>query len=411
MSCVSSVPASLPGASAALAYLHELLCQSPEQGPSLDRLLDGLALAFDAAAAGLVLLPGSTLLAHAARDGASAWPTGPWPWEEQPELVGKALAGQTVSVPSADGSLLLAAGGSERAAWLLWLRAEGEREWTTEEGAALTLAASVLGRQGTPGGQPAWARQLDRAARQGQLECAAGVVRRLAHDYGNICTSILGFSELSIQPSVPPRTLQRYLQELYRSAQEGAALTQRLQLLARRPVPAPGVCHPGPVLAEEEQRLRALAGPNVSIRVELAVGLGALAITTEQLRQVLTVVFDNAREAVGPAGSIAVTARPRALSPADCLEYFGNVQPGEHGEIVVIDSGPGLSAEARERLFREPFYSSKPRKGGFGLLTAFGILLAHRGGLRWDEPGRAGGLSVRLVVPRALPSGTPRVDV
>jgi signal transduction histidine kinase len=392
-----------------LACLHGLLAH--KSSPTLDRVLDSLAQAFDAGAAGLLLLPARTTVAAVNRTGNGETTAGRLPWDD-PEVIQRAEQAHATR----EGPFLLATFGSGSSSWLLWLsrsqplcaaegkaantRSEEKGEWTDEDAAALALAGPVLSRRlGPSTARPAWAQQMERAARQAHLETAIHVVRRLAHDYGNLCTGILGFSELALQQPVPPRTMQRYLRELHKSAEEGASLTQRLQQLARTHSATPGLCSPVAVLAEEEQRLCLLAGPGVTVRVELAVGLTALAIDAGPLRQVLAVILDNAREAVGATGSITVTAGTRALTAADCPDWYGNVQPGEYGEVLVTDSGPGLSPEARQRLFLEPFWSSRSRKRGFGLLTALGILQAHRGGLRLDQP-PGGPLTVRFVVPR-----------
>src|SRR5437868_1053231 len=82
------------------------------------------------------------------------------------------------------------------------------------------LAGQALGRRLATAEQPRWAEHLERDARQQRLEDAATVVRRLAHDFGNVLTGILGFSELALAQQVPANTpLHGYLNEVYRAAQ------------------------------------------------------------------------------------------------------------------------------------------------------------------------------------------------
>lgn len=60
-----------------------------------------------------------------------------------------------------------------------------------------------------------------------------------------------------------------------------------------------------------------------------------------------------------------------------------------HAVVAVIDSGPGLSPDAREHLF-EPLRSSKPMGVGLGLLTARTLIEAHDGTVQAvDSPGGA----------------------
>jgi CheY-like chemotaxis protein len=120
---------------------------------------------------------------------------------------------------------------------------------------------------------------------------------------------------------------------------------------------------------------------------------------------VLTALLDNAQEALLGGGSVSVSARAVDLDEAACRELYGAAQPGPHVEIVIADTGTGLSPEAQRRLFAEPFFTTKPRRRGFGLAVTYGILSAHRGGLRL-YPGEERGVVARVVVP-AAPAASP----
>jgi CheY-like chemotaxis protein len=103
------------------------------------------------------------------------------------------------------------------------------------------------------------------------------------------------------------------------------------------------------------------------------------------------------------AGAASVSVRAVDLTADDCLELYGDARPGPHVEIAVTDSGTGLSAEGAKRLFAEPFFSTKPRRRGFGLAIAYGVLHAHHGGLRL-RPGAAGGMVAEAYLPVAGPA-------
>ncbi len=92
-----------------------------------------------------------------------------------------------------------------------------------------------------------------------------------------------------------------------------------------------------------------------------------------QLNQVFFNLLQNAIDAVGGRGVILVQTR---YTPGD-----GYI------EVVVQDSGPGVSAEARPHLF-EPFFTTQPvGKGtGLGLAISYQIVLDHGGLLRLASP-------------------------
>jgi signal transduction histidine kinase len=117
---------------------------------------------------------------------------------------------------------------------------------------------------------------------------------------------------------------------------------------------------------------------NVSVTVD---GGGAARADREQLRRAAVNLVRNAVEAA-PAASV--------------VEVVGRAADGE-AVIEVADRGAGLSAEARERLFR-PFFTTKERGTGLGLALAKKVADAHGGTLALEaRPG--GGTVARLSVP------------
>ncbi len=99
----------------------------------------------------------------------------------------------------------------------------------------------------------------------------------------------------------------------------------------------------------------------------------------------------------------AVDAAPDAVIDLDV------VMTPDAVVVSVTDAGPGLTDEARARLY-EPFFTSKPKGTGLGLAVSRAFAEAHRGSL--EHVASATGTTFRLTLPRApdLLSGlTPRV--
>src|SRR5262249_4846898 len=159
-------------------------------------VLADLAGAFAVPAAGLAALP----------EGRPVQRHGPGvavlPWADQPNLLSPGRQGPTAPVfPLAAGSLLLTAlRPPPGAAWPLSPAAAlpGARR-PRPSGPRAGWAPNARAPPGGEGGRP----QRRGAPRQQALESAAAVVRRLAHDYGNVLTGILGFCELSLAQPMP----------------------------------------------------------------------------------------------------------------------------------------------------------------------------------------------------------------
>jgi nitrogen fixation/metabolism regulation signal transduction histidine kinase len=85
----------------------------------------------------------------------------------------------------------------------------------------------------------------------------------------------------------------------------------------------------------------------------------------DQIVQVLLNLLENARDAAGSDGKVTVRTR----------RSNGRV------ELEVADSGPGLSDEARSRLFT-PYFTTKTKGTGLGLAICHRIVSDHGGEIR-----------------------------
>ena len=103
-------------------------------------------------------------------------------------------------------------------------------------------------------------------------------------------------------------------------------------------------------------------------------GLPPYRCYADKLQQVWMALIDNALDALGETGTLAVR---------------GEAIP-EGIRVSVEDSGPGIPEDLAGRIF-EPFFTTKPAGEGFGLglATASEIIQTHRGRLDFDSrPGR-----------------------
>jgi signal transduction histidine kinase len=112
----------------------------------------------------------------------------------------------------------------------------------------------------------------------------------------------------------------------------------------------------------------------VELRVAVAAELPGLRVDRVQIGMVLHNLVSNALDAVAPGA--AGEARPWVAIDAGLAD-------ARQVRIRVSDSGPGIAAEMRERLFQS-FATSKPEGMGLGLSIGRTLVQAH-GGELWLE--------------------------
>ena len=206
-------------------------------------------------------------------------------------------------------------------------------------------------------------------ARKEKLAAIGGLVAGITHEMRNCVKPIAGSLDVLLQePGFSGQ--ERRLIEL--AARECQRLGRFVQALLDYGRVTPLVLEPvdlGDLLNDVGELTRVAAGEEVVVTVEVsreAVGVIAL-IDREPLKQVLLNLAQNALEAM--AGG-----KGRLRLALDCI----GMPQERHAVLRVIDSGPGVPEELRDRIF-EPFFTTKPGGTGFGLAIAAGIVERHGG--------------------------------
>ncbi|MGH9799188.1 MAG: sensor histidine kinase, partial [Blastocatellia bacterium] len=114
------------------------------------------------------------------------------------------------------------------------------------------------------------------------------------------------------------------------------------------------------------------------IRLEnfLTDDLPPVMLDAEQIKRVLVNLIDNAAEAFTASSSIngdrRITVTTREISERDTVE------------LTIADTGPGIPASDRERIF-DPYFSTKKRGTGLGLAIVSRIVAEHQGRIRVQQ--------------------------
>lgn len=218
-----------------------------------------------------------------------------------------------------------------------------------------------------------------------ELDAFAG---RVAHDLRSpLQPALLTANALRAQcPAISHGLIDR----LERSVRQASELVEGLLLFARSGArPEPGSrCAVDEVVRELEPELRDLAAAEraaLTLEVEPGVEVAASATT---LRSVVGNVARNAILYLGAASTRDV----RVVAASD----------GPHHVLLrVSDTGPGISAELRARLF-QPFQrgSTRPGGSGLGLATVKRLVDAHGGTIELATR-VGGGTTFTVRLPRA----------
>ena len=225
--------------------------------------------------------------------------------------------------------------------------------------------------------------RLEEQVRHAQKMEAIGLLAGgLAHDFNNLLTVVLGCADSALAALPADSSVTRDLAHIKLAAEGAAQLTQKLLTFSRRQIRQTTVFDLCELLRGFGPLLGRVLGDDVA--VDLVVPPSPLFIEGDQaqLQQLLLNLATNARQAMPGGGRLRLGIR--ALDAERC-------------ELEVVDTGEGMSAETRARVF-EPFFTTRPGGTGLGLAVVFGVVQDHHGTVELDsEPGR--GTTVRIQLP------------
>jgi two-component system, NtrC family, sensor kinase len=230
-----------------------------------------------------------------------------------------------------------------------------------------------------------------RAGRESLIrsETLAGVGRLaagVAHEVGNPLAAILGYADLLLgdtpERPIAPELRRDILVRVRNETERIHRIIQELLDYARPPgdvaesVVVAKIVEGAVSLVKAQARLR-----EIEVDVSLPAELPPVRATSGRLTQVLLNLLLNAADAMGGKGQIRVDAR----------------KDGGMVVVGVTDEGPGISPEARGKIF-DLFYTTKdPGQGtGLGLSLSQTIVEGYGGTLRLVDSERGARFEVRL---------------
>ena len=232
--------------------------------------------------------------------------------------------------------------------------------------------------------------QMEKLSALGEL--ASGV----AHDFNNTLAGILGRAQLILRTNDPEK-IQRGLNIIIKTAEDGAKTVKRIQDFARQrrahdfeAVSIDSILFDVSEITRPRWKDRAEAA-NIQITLDLQIRSKAKVMGDEsELREVLVNMVFNAVDAMPNGGNLTLAAEDVADSVV----------------ISIGDTGTGMHPEVKSRIF-DPFFTTKGKAGmGLGLAVSFGIIRRHEGSVEVESDVGVG-TKFRIRLPKAAGAEEP----
>ncbi len=212
-----------------------------------------------------------------------------------------------------------------------------------------------------------------------KMQAVGQLAGGVAHDFNNVLTAIIGYSDLLLRRLVPTDPSYQDIMNIKQNANRAANLVRQLLAFSRRQTLRPEVLSLTDVLSELTSMLSRLLGPHIELKTVHQRDLWPVRADAVQLDQVIVNLAVNARDAMPGGGTLSITTRN--VTDEESKSLGGDILPrGEYVLCSIRDTGSGMSSAVLNQIY-EPFFTTKEvGKGtGLGLSTVYGIIKQTEG--------------------------------
>jgi len=207
-----------------------------------------------------------------------------------------------------------------------------------------------------------------------KMETVGKLAGGVAHEFNSILTAIIGQSALLLDDLPSGSPLAKNASEIGKAASRAATLTRQLLAYGRKQFLKPEILDLNRVMANMDGMFHHLMGGDVDMQIIPARGLQAVKADAGQIEQVIMNMAINARDAMPNGGKLTLETA-NVTFDQESVGRYPELKAGDYVMLAITDTGRGMSAEVKARVF-EPFFSTKEvgQGTGLGLSTCYGII-------------------------------------
>ncbi len=224
--------------------------------------------------------------------------------------------------------------------------------------------------------------KLESQLRQAQkMETIGTLAGGVAHDFNNILTPILVYSEMAAKHLGHDHPTRSDLEHVIAGATRAKDLVKQILTFSRQTEHERIPIELSPIVKEALKLLQASFPSTIEIEAKIQAERAEVMADPSQIHQVLMNLCTNAYHAMRDGGKLTVKLEAIALTE-DAARAIPPLLPGEFVRLTVADTGCGMDEKTLERIF-EPFFTTKKvgEGTGLGLSVVHGIVVSHGGAI------------------------------
>ncbi|MDM8526148.1 response regulator [Desulfococcaceae bacterium HSG8] len=238
--------------------------------------------------------------------------------------------------------------------------------------------------------------------RQAQkMEAIGTMAGGIAHDFNNILFPVLGYAQMLSDDIPKDSPFQSQLKEVIKGTLRAKNLVKQILAFSRHSDQKNKPLKIEIILKEVLKLSRATLPATIEIRQDIQNECGMVMADTTRIHQIVMNLITNAFHAMEDKGGTLTIALRKGDFTRENLPA-PELSPGPYICLTVTDTGIGMDAATREKIFDPYFTTKEVNKGtGLGLSVVHGIVKTYNGRIVLEsEPGR--GTSFQVFLPRVM---------
>ncbi|MBN2657423.1 MAG: response regulator [Spirochaetales bacterium] len=232
-----------------------------------------------------------------------------------------------------------------------------------------------------------------------KMETIGTLAGGIAHDFNNIMTPILGYSEMILSQLSPDDPLYKFNQQIFTGAVRAKELVKQILAFSHKESRRKEPVFLDKIVREALQLMGSLIPKTISIYKHISSHCGKIMGDPAQIHQVIANLCTNSFQSMEKSGGNLTVELKKINVDGELKRQYPELKTGEYAQLIIADTGHGMSPEIRSRIF-EPFFTTKPvGKGtGLGLSVVHGIISSHGGTIHVESREGLGTL-FRILLP------------
>ena len=265
-------------------------------------------------------------------------------------------------------------------------------------------------------------RKLEVQLQQSQkMESIGTLAGGIAHDFNNILSSVIGFTELSLEEVAKNSTVEENLLEVHAAGLRAKELIKQILAFARQSGEEIKPIQPKTISEEIIRLLRSTIPATIKIKRQFESDSFVMG-NPIQLHQILMNLCTNAAYAMeDTGGQLTIKIKDVEIEQLP-VNISTQLQQRKHVQLLISDTGKGIPPETINSIF-EPYFTTKPsgEGTGMGLAMVQGIVESYGGRIVVDSKMGEGTTfttylpicnqqkTQSLYAPNTTPSGSERI--